>query len=117
MNYEKDIQKLVDETLGSLDGLQKAAPQPYLFTRVMARMQREENTIWEKMASLISRPVVVFAMVILFLVINVAVFLQVSGSGESPVAEEPVLMAGNDYGLTVSSLYDLNPEQNDVVKK
>lgn len=117
MKPEKDIQKLVEETLGSLDGLQKAEPKPFLFTRVMARLREDENNVWEKMTSFITRPAVVAAMIVLFIFINAVVILQASGNEASPLTDEPVLVAGNDYGLTVSSLYDLNEAQNDLAQK
>lgn len=117
MKTDKDIQKLVEETLGSLDGLQKAEPNPFLFTRVMARLQQDENNAWEKITSFITRPAVVVAMIILFIVINALVIVQASGNDSAPLSDEPVLMAGNDYGLTVSSLYDLNEAQNDLAQK
>ena len=116
MRNKADIQKLVDDTLESLEGMQKAEPRPFLFTRVMARMNKEENSAWEKLASLISRPAIAFATVILFLVINAFVIYSVSGNSMQDTQENSV-MAGNDYGLSVSSLYDINPEQNDIAQK
>jgi len=116
MNNKNDIQKLVNETLNSLEGLQKAEPRPFLFTRVMARIKRDEDTLWEKLAALIAKPAIAFATVILFLAINAFVLFQASGNNSSNT-QETSLVAGNDFGLSVSSLYDINPEQNDIVQK
>ena len=116
MQKDKDISKLIDGVLESLDGLQRAEPNPFLYTRVMAGMNREHDSTWEKIANLFSRPVVAFATVILFIAINAVVFFKVSDDS-SPAAQEPALMAGNDFGLSVTSFYDINPEQNDVVQK
>jgi hypothetical protein len=30
----------IDEIISSLDGIQRAEPQPFLFTRIMGRMKR-----------------------------------------------------------------------------
>ena len=116
MQNKADIQRLIDETLESLEGIQKAEPRPFLFTRVMARINKEENSAWEKLASLISRPAIAFATVILFLLINAFVIYRVSGSSIQDTQDNSV-MAGNDFGLSVSSLYDINPEQNDIAQK
>ena len=110
------IQKLTDEVLDSFSGLHKAAPRPFLYTRVMAHINRVQDSAWEKTASLLSRPAVAFATVVLFVVINVVVLFRVSADS-SPAAQEPALVAGNDFGLSVTSIYDLNPEQNDIVQK
>jgi hypothetical protein len=107
---------LVNETLGSLDGIQKAEPKPFMFTRIMARVNQKEETIWEKLASLVSNPAVAFATVILFIAINAFVLFNVSGDSPSEV-QEPALVADSDFGLSVSSMYDINPEQNDLVQK
>jgi hypothetical protein len=116
MINRNDIEKLVNETLDSLNGMQKAEPRPFLFTRIMARMNQKEETIWEKIASLVSKPAVAFATVLLFLAINAIVLFSVSG-GDSTPEQEPALVADSDYGLSVSSMYDINPEQNDLVQK
>ena len=116
MQKNKDIHKMADKVLESLDGLQRAEPNPFLYTRVMARINREHDSTWEKIANLFSRPVMAFATVILFVVINAVVLFKVS-EDSSPTTQEPALMAGNDFGLSVTTFYDINPEQNDVVQK
>jgi hypothetical protein len=117
MINRNDIEKLVNETIDSFDGLQKAEPKPFMFTRIMARMNRKDETILEKIVSLVSRPVVAFATVILFLAINAFVLFSISGSATPEEVQEPALVADSDYGLSVSSMYDINPEQNDLVQK
>ena len=116
MNNNSDIQKLVDETLNSLNGIQKAEPTPFLFTRVMARLNKEENSLWEKLAYIFSKPAVTFATVILFIAINSVVLYRVAGNSTSAPQEQAV-MADNDFDLSVNSIYDINLEQNDIVQK
>ena len=38
MKQRNDIEKRVDETLNSLDGIQRAEPQPWLFSRVKGQV-------------------------------------------------------------------------------
>ena len=116
MQKDKDISKLIDGVLESLDGLQRAEPNPFLYTRVMARINREHDSTWEKIANLFSRPVVAFATVILFIAIN-AIVLFKNTDDSATITQEPTLLAGNDFGLSVTSFYDINPEQNDIVQK
>ena len=116
MSNHNDIQKLVDDTLDSLNGIQRAEPIPFLFTRVMALVNNKQNSVWEKLAYVFSKPAVAFATVILFIAINAVVLFSVAGNSPS-APQEPALMAGNDFGLSVNSIYDINPEQNDIVQK
>lgn len=110
MNKKTDINPKTEEILNSLNGVRRATGQPFLYTRVMARINKNTSTGWEKMALLISRPAVAFAAIALFLLINAAVLFHFSSNINSGKQEESVVASGNDYNLSVSSLYDINPE-------
>ena len=116
MNQNSNIQKLVNETLESLDGIQRAEPKPFLFTRVMVRMNQDQDSVWEKLASLISKPAIAFASVLLFITINLFVLFRDSENATS-VPQESTLIAGNEFDLSVTTFYDINPEQNDIAQK
>jgi hypothetical protein len=118
MNNKTDINPKTEEILNSLDGISRATAQPFLHTRVMAHLTKETtSTRWEKMASLISRPSVAFAAIALFLLINAAVVFHFSTTTASTAQNEPAVVSDNEYSLSVSSLYDINPEQNDIAQK
>lgn len=69
MNTQQQVEKRVEEAMNSLDGIQRATANPFMFTRIAERM-RQRNSPWEKAASFIARPVFAMAMVILFLAAN-----------------------------------------------
>ena len=115
MNYKPDNNSKSEEILNSLDGIRRAAPQPYFYTRLMARMNDRDGR-WEKIVSLISRPAFAIAVIVLFLFMNV-VILYNSSSGATQSQDESSLAIENDYELSVPSLYDINPEQSDVAQK
>lgn len=69
MKQRSDIEKRVEETLNSLDGIQRAEAQPWLFTRVKARLQ-EEKTAWGTMSSFLARPAITIAGLCLILMLN-----------------------------------------------
>lgn len=48
------LNKKVDEVMQSMDGIRRAAPRPFLFTRLEARMQNERN-VWNKLTSFVAR--------------------------------------------------------------
>jgi uncharacterized membrane protein YdfJ with MMPL/SSD domain len=75
---EKFIKKMED-TLHSIDGIEKASPSPFFFTRLEARMNREKNA-WEKIASFVARPVVALASISLVIMINAVVVFSSSNS-------------------------------------
>ena len=64
MNQKSDIEKKVEEVLNSLDGIKRATPQPWLFSRIKARLNREEDeekTVWGNLGSFLSKPGVAIA--------------------------------------------------------
>ena len=73
MNQKSDIEKKVEEVLNSLDGIKRATPQPWLFSRIKARLNREEDeekTVWGNLGSFLSKPGVAIAGLCLILVFN-----------------------------------------------
>ena len=46
----------LEAILNSLDGIQKATPQPFLYTRLMARMQRADDNAWSRALQFVSKP-------------------------------------------------------------
>jgi Na+/proline symporter len=58
-----------EETLNSLAGLQRASANPYLFTRIMARIEEQQNK-WSLLANFISRPVIALSVTCFFVAIN-----------------------------------------------
>ncbi len=117
MSKRSEINAKTEEVLNSLDGIRRAPGQPFLYTRVMARLSNNTTTLWEKLASLISRPAVAFAAIALFLLINAAVVFHFSTTTASTTQDESAVVSDNEYSLSVSSLYDINLEQNDVAQK
>lgn len=70
MNKRPDIEKKIDQMLNSLEGIQRAEPTPFFFTRVKARLERDQKNIWEAAGSFLARPVIAFATLCLILALN-----------------------------------------------
>jgi hypothetical protein len=108
MENEK-LNELIDSTLNSIDGVQRAGAKPYLFTRLQAKMQRSEETIWDKALYFLSKPAVAFTCVALVVGINVAVFTI--NSNENTTTTDEQYVTTDAYGTDVASLnYIENPE-------
>jgi hypothetical protein len=60
MNKKEHINKLIEEALNSVDNVKRAAPKPFLLTRIHARMNKGTESVWEKAGWFIGRPAVAF---------------------------------------------------------
>lgn len=116
MKYKPENKNKAEEILNSLDGMHRAQPEPYFYTRLMAKRDRQKNG-WEKVAGFISKPAFAIAAIALTLIINIAILFNSSSRATSSSQEDSSLAVENDYGLSVPSLYDINPDQSDVAQK
>jgi hypothetical protein len=107
MDTNKNIDQQIDSTLNSLDGADQAMPKPFLYTRVMARMNKETNSYWERAGKFIAKPAVLIAGLCLVLSINAAVLFN--NTGKSTTAEQT---STDGYSTAVATLYNFeNTEQ------
>jgi hypothetical protein len=59
-----------EEVINSLEGIQKAEGSPFLFTRIQARMKKEENRPEMVFFRFITRPAFALAIALFFIAIN-----------------------------------------------
>jgi len=104
MRTEKDITQQVEAVLNSLDGIERAAPQPFFYTRLMARMEQVDESPWNKWMQLLSKPSVAVAILSLFIILNGVMLFSRSNQ------EEDNNSSINDYSLAQHSNYYPNPE-------
>ena len=69
MTSKENIQQEIDQTLQCLDGVKRAEANPFLFTRIKARMVKKDS-VWERTFSFISRPAIALAIVLLVMAVN-----------------------------------------------
>lgn len=75
--------------LDSVNNIERVAPKPFFYTRLEARLLRDERNIWEKMSRVITRPAIAALALSLVLLVNVFVIVQeVSVSDPSPDLSE-----------------------------
>jgi len=110
----ENIERKVQETLNSLDGVQKAGPGPFFFTRVQAQLQRQRGSGWERAVSFITRPSIALTGLCLIILLNAMAFYFQPAGGSGALA---VSAAGNEPGyaddfgnLATNLFYDENPE-------
>jgi len=93
------LNKKIEDAMQSFDGSVRATPRPYLLTRIHARMQVQAETIWDKAAKFITRPVVAFAGLCAIIGVN---FLIVTASENSNAAKE---RSSENYSANIATLY------------
>src|SRR5690349_15996006 len=105
MKQRNDMEKRVEEALGSLDGIQRAEPQPWLFSRVKARMIQEEKTPWGTIGSFLARPAIAIAGLCFILVLN-GVLLFNEEKESTPVVSTSDLPLDSESMVASSSSFD-----------
>jgi hypothetical protein len=104
MNKRPDTGKKVDQTLDSLEGIQKAEPAPFFFTRVKARLERDTKNVWETAGSFLARPVIAFAGLCLILALNI--FILIEKDNPSVVNVTTGVLPEDENILAVANTYD-----------
>jgi hypothetical protein len=100
---QHELDKRVEETLDSLDGLSRAKANPFLFTRVEARLNQSGKTGWEQLTAYIARPAVALAMLCMVILSNAVVMYSRSAKEEVP---EQQLALTEEYNMTVTAFYE-----------
>jgi hypothetical protein len=111
MDNKKQIQEEAEKTLNSLDGIQKAAANPYLFTRIKARLEKDERSFWSNALTFISHPSVAVPAIVLTILINTAIFFEFKS--EKVQAPQDVEQAfASEYNLSDNTIYEstIEPE-------
>lgn len=107
MEPKKTIEGKIERALESLDGMQRATPQPWFYTRVKARLQREEKTIWESIGSFLSKPAVAMAGLGMILVLNIFVLSKQDNLQHATnVANQPVQLTDSESIIASNSSFD-----------
>ncbi|HET7119089.1 MAG TPA: hypothetical protein VFI29_21530 [Hanamia sp.] len=100
-NFNKNI----EDALNSIDGIKKASPNPYFFTRLEARMQKEKG-IWEEISSFVARPLVAFACICLVIMVNASVIISSEKSNHDTSGQNNELATVDEYNQVSSTFYE-----------
>lgn len=106
MKQRTDIEKRIEETLNSLDGIQRAVPRPYFYTRLKARIDKAYNG-WNGIAGFIGRPVYALAMICIVLFVNAWIVFKTENDEKSiNNNQQTITDLPDEYNLTVTTLYN-----------
>ncbi len=117
MTQKEKIQQEIEKTLESINGIKRAEANPFLFTRIRARMDRNTG-MWERTFSFVSKPLVALAVLALVMAMNGWSFFGTPSTAatESYVADETLSLPEfeNEYKLITSTdSYDYENANNE----
>jgi hypothetical protein len=102
MTSKEKIQQEIEKTLQCLDGAKRAEANPFLFTRIKARMNRKANG-WERTFSFISKPAIAVAIVVVVMAVNGWALWDNSGTSDSFTSDNVnVSELANEYNVVAS---------------
>ena len=111
MNRQKNINKLIEESLNSMDDVKRAEPKPFLFTRINARMNKGRESVWEKAGWFITRPAVALAVVCLVLIINATAIFYNKAETQVATTDVAVQNTADEFSYTVAGIYETENTQ------
>ena len=101
MTSKEKIQQEIGQTLQCLDSVKRAEANPFLFTRIKARMAKKDS-VWERTFSFISKPVIAMAIVLLVMAVNGWALLG-SNSNDTSIGDSAnVSELANEYNVVAS---------------
>jgi membrane-bound ClpP family serine protease len=111
MKGKRNIQEEVEKTLNSLDGIQRAEANPYLFTRIRAGLEKEQKSFWSRALTFLSRPSVAVPAIILTVLVNTAIFFEFKSERVQVPQDEEQAFA-REYNLSDYTIYEstIEPE-------
>ena len=106
MKTNLDIEKKIDDSLRSIEHVDRASMPPYFFTRLEARMQKGQ-TFWEKMTALIANPVFAFGSICIILFLNIYVIASSPNDGMNMAQQTTEFASVDEYSQISSNVFEL----------
>jgi len=101
MTSKEKIQQEIEQTLQCLDGVKRAEANPFLFTRIKARMAKKDSA-WERTFSFISKPAIAMAIVLLVMTVNGWALLGSDSNNNTIGDSANVSELANEYNVVAS---------------
>lgn len=101
----QNINRKIHEAMQSLNGIEKASPGSYFFTRLEARLEKQKSR-WETLSGFLSKPVVAVACICIILMINAAVILSSANLKSSADQQNNELANADEYNSVSAPLYE-----------
>ena len=110
MDKKANLEKLIQGTLDSLNGLAPSSPAPFFYTRLQARLMRSEKNIWEKISGVIAQPAFAVLSIVLVVLLNTVVVVRNETAVTFPVPDQTEMAVMDEY-KQATSFYDVENVQ------
>ncbi len=97
-----NINNRVDAALNSLDDVKRATGKPYVLTRMKAKMQNSNSSIWDNALQFISKPMVALVCMLIIIAFNVLVISR-NYNTSNTINEEQALTV-DEYNANITAL-------------
>lgn len=104
MSTEKHIEQEIERTLASLDHVQRASANPFLITRIQARLRKQSG--FDKAIGFFSRPAYALAFLLVIVVVNALVLFGSYSTETTPAEPIATTDMADEYTLAVSTEYE-----------
>ena len=103
---DKSTEQQIEDALSSIDNIQHASPTPFFYTRLIARLQKDDQSSWGRIGSFISRPAIAFATILLVIFLNVFAIYSNSDTNVSNTGQIDYATV-DEYSQVSSTIYDI----------
>jgi len=105
------LAEFIDATINSMDDASKAAPAPFLLTRINARLlsaKEENNSMWERLGLFLCKPSIAFATLAFIILFNVLLYnFSSNHSGINDAMQSLQAAADENPMNNASALFDI----------
>lgn len=108
MNKDEHIKNLIEASINSTDGLNRATPKPFLITRINAKLITVADNNWEKIAAYIKKPVVFIPAFCLFILVNCWVIFNNNTEPAFVLTQQGSAIQEDDFSNTIATFYDID---------
>ena len=109
---KNEMEKKIDQVLSSLDHVRRAGPGPFFYTRVEARLNRKDRTVWEQISAFIAQPVVALTVICLIISTNALVIFQRENS--TVMTEQNGILPSDESDMDTIAFYDEENNNTDT---
>ena len=99
-----EMEKKIEAALSSLDHVTRVGPGPFFYTRVEARLNQEDRTMWESISGFIARPAVALSVICLVISLNALVIVQTKTSPS--FSEQSTSILADDSDVDTIAFFD-----------
>ena len=107
MNKKEQINQSVDEAINSVENAKRASPMPFLLTRINAKLDKTNESVWEKAGWFIGRPAFAIPGLVMLIFINLMVIVFSGQDTFTSPTEQSAQAAADEFSYSVAAIYDI----------